>query len=117
LTRECLDCGMLLSADTICCPKCDAILSRQTDGSTLELDIAHHGERVPKSLANLEKVLAESRRGYTQTVKLIVGHGLIRDAVNARLTALKRSARILHFQYDRNNRGVILVQVRSPARF
>ena len=54
-TVVCLDCGMQVPDDIRRCPKCDNQLDRQTDGSTVTIDIAHHGERVSDALRKLER--------------------------------------------------------------
>ena len=112
LMRECLDCGMQLHRDTVHCLKCDALLADQSDGSILTVDIAHHGERVSAAVVKLNRVLDAAREGYTRGIRLIVGHGLIRDEVTHRLRAFQHAGRIRRFEFEGDNRGVLLISVR-----
>ncbi len=110
--RECLDCGMLLQKGTLYCLKCDALLASQSDGSIITTDIAHHGERVSDAVLKLNRVLAAAMEGYTRAIRLIVGHGLIRDEVLHRLRAWQRSGKIKGFEFESDNHGVLLISVR-----
>ena len=78
----------------------------------MTVDIAHHGERVHEALAKLDTVLVETDAGVNARIRLIVGGGLIRDAVLARLSEVQRRGAILRFSQQRNNAGVVIVQVR-----
>jgi hypothetical protein len=82
------------------------------------VDIAHHGERVGEALRKLESVVKEARAGYTGSIRLIVGRGLIRDEAIARLQSWKRSRKIRDFEFDRGNEGVLSITIRSSkARY
>jgi hypothetical protein len=110
--RACLACGMEVGGDLKYCPKCDANLALQTDGSTIHLDIAHQHETIPQALDKLTRVLDEARGGNTQAIRLVVGRGLIREEINQQLQWLKHAGEILNFAYDNGNTGAILIQVR-----
>ncbi len=103
---------MQVSRGTVQCPKCDNRLDRQTDGSTVTVDIAHHGERVHEALVKLDTVLDEVQAGVSARIRLIVGGGLIRDAVLARLADEQRRGVIRGFSSQSDNAGVVIVQVR-----
>ena len=94
------------------CPKCDATLHLQSDGSVLHVDIAHHRETVRIALAKLEEVLAEARAAHTRAVRVAVGRGLIREEVLLQLSWLQRSGEILGFDHEAGNQGAILVAIR-----
>ena len=111
--RVCLNCGMTVSHQSLGCPKCDAVLSEQTDGSTLSCDIAHHGERVSDALTKLDDLLEEAKYGVTAQLRLIVGSGLIRDEVNAVLGTYLFRNEILSYEQDGRNTGSIIVRIRK----
>lgn len=111
-TRECLDCGMRVPLDQPRCPKCDAMLDQQHDGSVWTLDIAHHGERVEQALAKLHGALEDIRMDRARDLRLIVGAGLIREAVYAELAFLERRGDIVGHAPEPNNRGAIIVRVK-----
>ena len=110
--RPCFRCGMSVFADLRICPKCNAVLVEQTDGSTLTADIAHQGERVHEALEKLASLIDEARCGFTYKVRLITGSGFIREAAYARLGDYQSSGDIKSFDIDSANPGVILVYVR-----
>jgi len=111
-TRECLGCGMQVSAREVRCPKCDGDLYAQTDGSTLRVDIAHSRETIVEALVKLEQAIEEANQGYYQKIRLIVGSGLIRQEVWNKLRSYQRGGDIKHYDYDGYNKGAILVLVR-----
>jgi DNA-nicking Smr family endonuclease len=111
--RECLECGMAVPASEQVCPKCDADLYRQSDGSVMTVDIAHHGQAVSEALAQLDALLEDARSGYEQSVRLIVGGGVINEEVMARLWLYKRDGKVKSFDYEGSNRGAVLVVIRS----
>ncbi|MDP1931397.1 MAG: hypothetical protein Q8L60_08070 [Gammaproteobacteria bacterium] len=94
------------------CLKCDAVLHLQTDGSLLQVDIAHNHETIKVALEKLAGVLAEARSGHTRAVRLVVGRGLIREEVLLQLSWLQRSGEILSFNYESGNTGAILITIR-----
>lgn len=110
--RECLDCGMQLHSSITTCLKCDAVLNDQTDGSMITVDIAHHGERVHDAIRKLDQVLQSAEQGYTLAIRLIVGHGVIKEEVIGRLQSRRRSGKIRNFDFDGNNQGVLLIFIR-----
>ena len=123
-TRECLLCGML---NVVClpdiaeglgglvCAKCDSDLMAQSDGSTLTIDIAHHHETVLQALTKFEHALNQAWHGYTAKLRLIVGGGLIRDAVLAELFFKRSQGIVLNFSEE--NRGALLIRVRTDSVF
>lgn len=112
MRSACLACGMEVGGDLNTCPKCDANLALQTDGSTIHVDIAHQQETIRQALDKLNRVLDEARSGNTQAIRLVVGRGLIREEVRQQLGWLKHTGEILEFDYDSGNTGAILVQMR-----
>ncbi len=112
VSRECLDCGMQVSEAATHCPKCDAVLHLQSDGSVLHVDIAHQHETVRVALAKLEGILNEARAGHTRAVRVVVGRGLIRDEVLRQLHWLQHTGEIPGFDYEAGNTGAILVLIR-----
>ncbi len=113
MSRECLECGMQLPVATTHCPKCDSQLNLQSDGSVMHVDIAHNRETAKRALAKLEEVLGSARAGNTESVRIVVGSGLIREEVLSQLSWLQRSQQILDFAYDGSNTGAILVSIRK----
>ena len=105
----CLDCGMQVPDDIRRCPKCDNQLDRQTDGSTVTIDIAHHGERITDALRKLDRDIKETKKGIAANLRLIVGSGAIRDAVLARLMDYERRGVIITHQLEGKNAGAIMV--------
>ena len=121
-TRECLQCGMFtdavrLSLDLIPprihCPKCDASLYLQHDGSCLTRDIAHHHETVRKALEKLDKLLCDGWRGYSQSLRIVVGGGLIREQVLGQLHYYQGQGLLRSYREESPNRGAIVVQLRA----
>lgn len=116
MARECLNCGMQIAVAMRACPKCDADLAAQTDGSVLHQDIAHHHETVPLALQKMDRVLEEGRAGHASAVRLVVGRGLIREEVMRQLTWKMMKGEILAFDHDAGNTGAILVTLRKCSR-
>jgi len=104
---------MQVELSTVNCPKCDADIEGQTDGSILRCDIAHNRETIPQALAKLAQALDEARFGHAQALRVIVGRGLIRDEVMRQLSWLKHSKEIVNFDHDSGNTGALLVTIRS----
>ncbi len=111
-TIICLNCGMQVPVDIRRCPKCDNHLDRQTDGSTITIDIAHHGEKVRDALRKLEAHIKETKRGVAQNLKIIVGTGTIRDAALARIMDYERRRVIITHRLEGENAGAILVKLK-----
>ncbi|MEX1197943.1 MAG: hypothetical protein WEB57_08800 [Pseudohongiellaceae bacterium] len=122
IDRECLLCGMRrrvpvpdYGEDTAVatCIKCDSALFRQSDGSTLTVDIAHHRETVAQALEKMDQALNAAWQGYEQDVRLVVGGGAIREAVLGELTFQDRVGRIVRFRPESPNRGAVRVTLRD----
>ncbi|MEX0740396.1 MAG: hypothetical protein WD071_13720 [Pseudohongiella sp.] len=95
------------------CVKCDNPLWSQGDDSTLTADIAHQRETVQEALMKFEVALNRCwQQSYASQLRLIVGGGLIRDAVLGELFFLRSKGTVLDFSEE--NRGSILIQVREP---
>ena len=119
--RECLFCGLLnrqVPGDIAdrhlepLCAKCDNPLWSQGDGSTLTVDIAHQRETVQQALVKFTDALNRCwQQSHASQLRLIVGGGLIREAVLGELFFLHSKGTILDFSEE--NRGAVLVQVRS----
>lgn len=116
MPAECLDCGMLIAAGVLACPKCDAPLSEQTDGSVLHRDIAHQHETVAQAMSKLEQALQDCRQSHACGVRLAVGRGVIREEVMRHLSWLAMSGEILDFDHDEGNTGAIMVTLRRTQR-
>jgi hypothetical protein len=123
-TRECLVCGMLNlvsvpdindRATVLVCAKCDSELMAQSDGSTLTMDIAHHHETVVQALDKFERALGKAWCSHAARLRLVVGGGLIRDAVLAELHFKRSQGVVLDFSEE--NRGSVLVNIRSDSFF
>jgi len=108
--KYCLQCGMTISAPR--CPKCDGLIAQQTDGSTVQFDIAHQGETVREALANLERWLDEARRELPRFVRVIVGTGRIRGEALAWLQDAEFRGDVIRVETAENNRGQIIVQIK-----
>jgi hypothetical protein len=104
---------MQVPGDIRRCPKCDNQLDRQTDGSTVTIDIAHHGERVSDALRKLERDIKEAKKGVAANLRLIVGSGAIRDAVLARLMDYESRGVIITHRLEGENAGAILVVLKG----
>jgi len=120
--RECLHCGMFADAvrvtleqipPRIHCSKCDASLYLQHDGSCLTRDIAHQHETVIKALAKLDQLLTDGWRGYWQSLRIIVGGGLIREQVLGQLHYYQGQGLLRSYREESPNRGAIVVQLRD----
>jgi site-specific recombinase len=72
------------------CPKCDDQLDRQSTGVVLKVDIAHQGERVHEALAKLSHWCGVADQERAAGLRLIVGSGLIREAILAELPGRSR---------------------------
>lgn len=120
-SRECLICGMQhrLPAPDIAdrarepvCIKCDSPLFSQSDGSTITVDIAHHHETVVRALDKFEQTLnVVWQQSCAENLRLVVGGGLIRDAVLAELFFKKSRGTVLDFTEE--NRGAVLIKIRQ----
>lgn len=78
----------------------------------MTVDVAHGGQTKDEALEQLRSALLDSARAHNQFLRVIVGTGLISEAVYIRLVHLKRSGRIKTFDYEGSNRGSIIVRVR-----
>ncbi|MFT4799527.1 MAG: hypothetical protein ACI9B8_000698 [Sulfitobacter sp.] len=107
--KHCLQCGMTISAPR--CPKCDGLIAVQTDGSTVQFDIAHQGETVREALAKLERWLDQVRQELPRYVRVIVGTGRIREEALGWLQDAQFRGDVLSVETTAN-RGQILVQVK-----
>jgi len=119
--RECLSCGMrhLHAPGSItdrepepACIKCDAPLWSLSDGSTLTVDIAHHQETVQQAVDKFRAALESGwQQSHAARVRLILGGGLIHDAVLAELYYLRSKGTVLAFTEE--NRGAVVVAIRA----
>ena len=111
-TLYCLNCGMTTDQHDRHCPKCDNRLDLQSDGSTVTVDIAHHGERVRDALRKMHAEIADAKLGVARYLRLIVGSGLIREEVMAALGDLAFRKDIVQWDPETPNSGAILVQLK-----
>jgi hypothetical protein len=94
------------------CPKCDNQLDKQTDGSTVTVDIAHQGERVRDALQKLSQELNAAKSGVARNLRVIVGTGVIREEVMYQLQDLEFRGAIVRFDIEGANGGAILVRLK-----
>ena len=108
----CLDCGMSFGEDMRYCPKCDNALDLQHDGSTITVDIAHHGEHVREALQKMQSEIDSARKGVAANIRLVVGSGLIRDEVLLALRDLEFRDEVKDFDLEPTNAGAVLVKLK-----
>lgn len=94
------------------CPKCDNRLDLQTDGSTVTVDIAHHGERVGQAVVRLQREIDAARLGVAMYLRLVVGSGLIRDEALLVLRDLEFRGEVKDFEQEPGNPGAVLVRLK-----
>jgi hypothetical protein len=112
-TRECLECGFECEPGDACCPKCDASLHEQTDGSTVTVDIAHRYETIVQATDKFSRAIDRELGRRTRILRVITGQGAIRDAIRPALQSLKSAGRIVRFEQDGRNTGAFLVTLRK----
>jgi len=110
--QTCLECGMSVSEAVHYCPKCDNELTQQNDGTTITVDIAHHGERVSESLRKMHIEIDLTRKGVAKRIRFIVGSGVIREEVILALRDLEFRGEINEFEQEPNNPGAVLVSLK-----
>ena len=110
--KECLNCGFIPDRPEPICPKCDSHLNLQTDKTWIRVDVAHHGETIDEAINTLRKTIIETRMGNSQGLNVVVGKGMIRDAAWACLKNLKDQRKIITFDFENKNDGMIKVQVK-----
>ncbi|MFT7685949.1 MAG: hypothetical protein ACI9FB_001294 [Candidatus Azotimanducaceae bacterium] len=94
------------------CPKCDSVILKQSDGSTVTYDIAHQGEYVRHALMKLQELMDELLMSPTGNLRLIVGNGLIKNEVNYFLADMQFRNDIRGFAQDGKNSGAIMVRLK-----
>lgn len=114
--RECLRCSFPVPPGLSHCPKCDANLSSQTDGSIATIDIAHRRETIEIALRKLDQAINQHRNGLTQTLRVVVGRGRIGTAANAHLGRLRATGEIVSYGFEPGNPGAILVELKRRRR-
>ena len=110
--QTCLNCGMRIDSGTRRCPKCDNRLDKQTDGSTLTVDIAHNGERTHEALGKMHDQIDAANHGVAQYMRFIVGSGIIREEAIMSLEGLERQKLIISQRFEPGNNGAILVKLK-----
>jgi len=98
-------------SDTVC-PKCDAPLVGQTDGSTVTIDIAHREQRIHQAIEQLRSSVALHQRSTTQFLRVIVGGDRIRNAAMMELQSMQSQGRIVQFGQDDKNPGAMIVMLK-----
>lgn len=120
-TRECFDCGLDVGVsqsdfksptDDQHCPKCDADLFAQSDGTLITRDIAHQRETVDRSIIKMDEVLQHVWEGTARGARLIVGGGLIRSEVLGQLQYYEDQGYIKSYMPEDPNHGAIVVYLR-----
>jgi hypothetical protein len=110
--RECQRCGFPADDGVRRCPKCDADLLAQTDGSIRTIDVAHGRETVAEALKKLRSAIRRERPRLLRQLRVVVGQGLIRDAVAAELLALRARRAIVRWEFEEGNPGAVLVTLK-----
>ena len=111
--RECLQCGFIVEEPKITdCPKCDATLGKQTDGSIRTVDIAHHQETVSEAIDKLRKAVNRHRKDLTQSLHVIVGGGTIREEIISTLNQMKARRLIKDYGPEKKNRGTYILRLK-----
>ncbi len=111
--KECLVCGMAVSAAMLQCPKCDNALDEQHDGSTVTVDIAHNHETVREANQKLDRALDSARQSFARNIRVILGNGRIREDVLGRLEYMKRTGDIVRYTVEKGNRGAVVIQLKK----
>ena len=112
--RCCLNCGFPVTESDRVCPKCDAQLKLQTDGSTTTLDIAHGKQRIYEAIEQLRSAVTQHQRSTTQFLRVIVGGDRIREAAMNELRAMQSQGTIQQFGQDDRNRGALIIVLKRP---
>lgn len=112
MQKTCLECGMSVDETMSHCPKCDNALDLQHDGSTITVDIAHHGERVSEALSKMQVEIDLAKQGVAMNLRLIVGSGLIREEVLLALRDSEFRGDIISFKAEPHNTGAVLVRLK-----
>jgi hypothetical protein len=110
---DCLNCGMRVPRDIGLCPKCDDRVGLQTDGAIITADIAHHQERVVDAMVKLHQLFAAAEAQRAAGLRIIVGSGLIREAVLEELHARLFRGEIGGYTAEGRNHGALLVSLRG----
>lgn len=102
----------MLVFDMAICPKCDSQLDAQHDGSTRQVDIAHHRETEREAMAKLQQEITTAGFHPAQYLRLVVGSGVIRDAALAELHYYQHRHQIVSYEQEAGNRGAILIKLK-----
>jgi hypothetical protein len=78
----------------------------------LNVDIAHQGERVHEALAKLSHWCGIADQERAAGLRVVVGSGLIREAILAELRFRQLCGEITHYAPDGLNKGAIIVSLR-----
>jgi hypothetical protein len=113
--RDCLDCGFIAVHGETNCPKCDAVLSAQTDGSWAIVDIAHDRETIRQATDKLDLAIRKHLAGHTQYLRVVIGRGRIQSAIWPHLSSLQKAGRIQGFAEEARNRGAVVVTLRCGS--
>jgi len=112
-SRECLQCGFIIDDREITdCPKCDAVLGKQTDGSIRTVDIAHHQETLSEAVDKLRKAVNRHRKGKAESLRVIVGGGIIREGIIASLNQMRARRLIKDYQPEKGNSGAYVLKLK-----
>ena len=114
MRRRCVECSFPVTDSDTVCPKCDARLVGQTDGSTVTIDIAHGKQRIHQAIEQLRSSVAIQQRNTTQFLRVIVGGDRIRKAALIELQSMQAHGLIEQFGQDDNNRGAMMVLLKRP---
>jgi hypothetical protein len=98
---------------TLACPKCDANVYLQHDGTLLTGDVAHRRETIGRALEKLDELLLEGWRGYYKGVRIVVGGGSIREEVRAQLRHYAGRGIVREHRDESANPGAIVAILRD----
>lgn len=110
--RECRECSYVSPPGTEHCPKCDADLMTQSDGTIVTIDIAHHRETVDQAKLKLDRAVNHHRNQLTHSLRVIVGRGKIGRSVSLHLQRLRADGDIVGFALEEGNAGAIIVRLK-----
>lgn len=111
--RECRECSFQVPEGESHCPKCDADLLAQSDGTIYTIDVAHRRETVEQAIRKLESAVKAHRGRWTHSLRVIVGRGKIGREVRDHLSRMRANREILGFETEERNPGSLIVRLKK----